>query len=132
MGSTVATEKVEGMTLIEEATAEADQDTVAGKELLAGAETKTEDTRDKNVIHPDFQVQKKEHTYNLRRRGNWWTDYTHINGFQATIIHYALTHLTMKRGLNKFKQKGKKEVTAELEQLHRRDAFRPVRIDNLS
>ena len=38
----------------------------------------------------------------------------------------------MKRGLNKFKQKGEKAVTAELEQIHRRDAFRPVRTENLS
>ena len=47
-------------------------------------------------------------------------DYTHIYGFQATIVHYALTQMSMKRGLNKFKQKSKKVVTAELEQLHRR------------
>ena len=38
----------------------------------------------------------------------------------------------MKRGLKKFKQKGNKVVTAELEQLHRRDAFRPVRIEKLT
>ena len=38
----------------------------------------------------------------------------------------------MKRGLKKFKKKGEKAVTAELEQLHRRDAFRPARTDNLT
>ena len=38
----------------------------------------------------------------------------------------------MKRGLKKFEQKGKKVVTAELEQLHRRDAFRPVITENLT
>ena len=38
----------------------------------------------------------------------------------------------MKRRLKKFKQKFKKAVTAELEQLYRRDAFWPVRTENLS
>ena len=84
------------------------------------------------MINPDFQVPTEEHTYNLRRRGNWRPQYTHRNEFQATIIHYALTHLTMKCGLKKFKQKGKKAVIAELEQLHRRDEFWPVKTDNLS
>ena len=120
LGSTGATNEADGMTL-EEAIVEAERDIAEGKELLAGAETKTEDTRDKNVIHLDFQVPKEEHTYNFRRRGNLRPDYTHGNGFQATIIHYALTHLPMKCGLKKFKQKVKKVVIAELEQLHRRD-----------
>ena len=38
----------------------------------------------------------------------------------------------MKRGLKKFKQKGETAVTAELEQLHRRDAFQPIRAENLT
>ena len=38
----------------------------------------------------------------------------------------------MKRGLKKFKKKGETAVTAELEQLHRRDAFQPVRTENLT
>ena len=75
------------------------------------------------MIHPDLQVPTVQHTYKLRQRRNLRPDYTNRYGFQSTIIHYALTQLLMKRGLNKFKQKGKKMVTAELEQLHRRDAF---------
>ena len=38
----------------------------------------------------------------------------------------------MKHGIKKFKQKGEKAVTAELEQLHRRDTFRPVNIEKLT
>ena len=38
----------------------------------------------------------------------------------------------MKHGLKKFKEKGEKTVTEELEQLHRRDAFQPVRTENLT
>ena len=68
-------------------------------------ESKTEDTRDENVIHPDLQVPKEEHIYNLWKKGNRRPDYTHRYEFQATINHYALTQLSMKRGLNKFKQK---------------------------
>ena len=38
----------------------------------------------------------------------------------------------MNRGLKTFKKKGEKAVTAELEQLHRRDVFWPVITENLS
>ena len=119
------------MALIEEAISEAEQDIAEGTELLTGTEAENEDTWDENVIHPYLQVPKEEHTYNLRRRGNWRPDYTYIYVFQVTIIHHALIQLSMKRGLKKLK-KGKKAVTAELEQLHRRDAFRPVRTEKLS
>ena len=131
-GSTRVNDEANQMAPIEEAIAEAEWGIAEGTELLAGTEAETEDTRDKNVIHPDLHVPAEEHTYILRQRDNWQPGYTHIYGFQATIIHYALTQLSMKRGLNKFKQKGEKVVTAEIEQLHRRDSFRPVRTENLS
>ena len=84
------------------------------------------------MIHPDLQVLAVEHTYNLRRRRNPRTYYTNRYGFQETIIHCDPLQLSMKRGLRKFKQKGEKLVTAELEKLHRRDSFRLVRTYNLS
>ena len=102
-----------------------------GTDLLSGTETETEGARNENVIHPYLQVPTVKRTYNLRQRRNPRPKYTNIYGFQATIIHCALTQLLIKRGLKKFKQKGEKAVTAELEQLHRRDAFRPVRTENL-
>ena len=40
--------------------------------------------------------------------------------------------MSMKRGINKFKQEGEKAVTAELEQLHKRVTFCPARTYNLS
>ena len=58
------------MALIEEAKAEAERDIAEGTELISGTETKTEDTRDKNMIHPDLQVPTVEHTYNLRQIRN--------------------------------------------------------------
>ena len=112
-----ATDKADEMALIEEAIAEEERDIAEGTDLLAGTETKTEDARNKNVIHPDLQVPTVEHTYKLRRRQNPRPDYTNSYGFQAMIIHYSLTELSIKRELNKFKQKGKKVVTAELKQL---------------
>ena len=48
------------------------------------------------------------------------------------IIHYVLTQLSIKRRLKKFKQKGEKLVTPELEQLYRMDTFRPVRTEDIS
>ena len=59
-------------------------------------------------------------------------DYTKRYILQATVIHCALTQLSMKRRLKKFKQKGKILVTVELEQLQRRHAFRPEITDNLT
>ena len=73
-----------------------------------------------------------EHTYNLRQIKHPCPDYTNRYGLQATIIHCALTQLSMKRGLKKFKRKDETTVTTELEQLHRRDAFRSVRTKNLT
>ena len=64
-----------------------------------------------------------EHTYNLRRRRNVRPDYTNRYGVEATIIHCAVTQMSMKRGLKKFKKNGKKAVTEELEQIDTRDAF---------
>ena len=93
------------MALIEKSIAEAEQDIAEGTDILAGTETETEDTR--NVIHPYLQVPTVEHTYNLWRRRNPRPEYTNRYGFQATMIHCALTQLSMKRVLNKFKQKGK-------------------------
>ena len=103
------------MALVEEAIAKAERDLAEGTALLSGTETKTEDTPDKNVIHPYFQVPTVEHTYNLRQKKNLRTECTNIYRLYATIIHCELTQMSMKRGLNKFKQKGEKAVIAELE-----------------
>ena len=100
-GSTGTTDEADKLALIEEAIAEAERDISEGTDLLAGTETGTEDARNENVIHPDLQVPRVKHTYNLRRRKHPRPDYTNRYGFQATIIHCALTQLSMKRGLNK-------------------------------
>ena len=84
------------------------------------------------MIHLDSQLPTVEHTYNLRRRRNPRPDYTDRYLFQSKIIHCALTQLSMKSGLKKFKKKDEKAVTAELEQIHRRDVIMPVRTENLS
>ena len=84
------------------------------------------------MIYPELQLPTMEHNYNLRQISNLRPEYTNRYGFQTTITHCALTQLSMKRGLNKFKQKGEKAVTTELEQLHRRDGLQLVRTENLS
>ena len=101
-----------------------------GTDLLAGTETENEEARNKNLIHQDLQVPTVEHTYNLRRRRNPRPYYTKIYRFQGTRIHCDLTQLSIKRGLKKFRKEGEKLITAELEQLHRRDAFQLVRTEN--
>ena len=121
--STGSTDEAEELELIEDSIAETERDIAEATDLITGTETETEEARNENVIYPALQVPTVKHTYNLRQRKHPRTDYTNRYGFQAKIIHYALTQLSMKHGLKKFKKKGENEVTAELEQLHRRDAF---------
>ena len=52
-GSMGATDEVDEMGLIEEAISEAEWDITQGTDLLARTEIETDDTRDKNVIHPE-------------------------------------------------------------------------------
>ena len=66
-GSTGKNDKADELALIEKAIAEAERDIAEATDLLAGTETKNEEARNENVIHPDLQVPTVEHTYNLRR-----------------------------------------------------------------
>ena len=122
-GSTGKTDKAYKLALIEEAIAEAERDIAEATDLLAGTETENEETQNENVIPPALQVPTVEHTYNLQRRKHTRPYYTDRYGFQATITHCALTQLPIKRGLKKLNKKVETAVTAELEQLHRRDTF---------
>ena len=61
-GSAGSTDKSDELSLIEEVIAEAEQDIAEGTDLLAGTETKTEEARNENVIHPDLQITTVEHT----------------------------------------------------------------------
>ena len=123
LGSTGKNDKADELALIKEAITEAERDITEETDLLAGTETKNEETRNENMLHRALQVPTVEHTSNLRQRKQPRPDYTNRYRFQATKTHCDLTQLSMKRGLNKFKKKGETAVTAELEQLHRRDAF---------
>ena len=102
-----ATDEADKLALIEEAISEAERDIVEATDLLEGTETETEEAQNENVIDPDLQVPTVEHTYNLQQIKNPRPDYTNRYGFQATVIHCALTQLSMKRGITKFKKKAK-------------------------
>ena len=106
-GSTGKNDEADELALIEYAIAEAERDIAEATDLLAGTETENEETKNENVIHPDLHVSTVEHTYNLWRRKHPCPGYKNRYGFQATIVHCALTQLSMKRGLNKFKKKEK-------------------------
>ena len=105
--STEETDKADEMELIEEAIAEAERDMMEATDLLAVTETETEEAQNENVIHPALQVPAVENTYNLLQRKQPRPDCTNRYRFQATIIHCALTQLSMKRGIKKFKKKEK-------------------------
>ena len=107
LGSIVATYKLDKLELIEEAITEAERDIAEATDLLGGTETETEEAQNENVIHPYLQVPTVEHTYYLRRIKHPRPNYKNGYGFQATIIDSALTQLSLKRGLKKFKKKAK-------------------------
>ena len=100
-GSMEATEKSNEIALIKEAIAEAEWDITEGTDLIARTETETEDTSNENVIHPYLQVPTVEHTCKFPRGRNPRPNYANRYIFQATIIYFSLTQLSMKRGLNK-------------------------------
>ena len=68
LGSTGKNDEADELVLIEDTITEAERDIAEATDVLAGTETENEETRNKNVIHPDLQVPTVEHTYNLRRR----------------------------------------------------------------
>ena len=103
-----ATENVDELALIEESIAGEERDIAEGTNLLEGTETETEEAQKENVMHPYLQVPTVEHTYNLWKIRHLHPDCTNRYGFQSTIIHCALTKLSVKRGINKFKKRGKK------------------------
>ena len=106
-GSTGKNDEADELALIEEAIAEAERDIAEATDLLEGTETENDEARNENVIHPSLQVPTVEHAYNLWRRKHPRLDYTNRYGFQATIIHCALTQLSMKCELKKFKKRQK-------------------------
>ena len=50
----------------------------------------------------------------------------------TTVITYAFTQYSLKRGLKKLKGKGKMAVTEYMSQLHTRDIFRPKSAKHLT
>ena len=61
-GSIGSTDEAEELAVIEEAITEVELDIAEATNLLAGTETKTEEERNENVIHPALQVPTVEHT----------------------------------------------------------------------
>ena len=50
----------------------------------------------------------------------------------ASLIHYALTQLSLKQGIKKFGDKGRDAVKKELRQLHDMTVFDPVDANTLT
>jgi len=74
------------------------------------ATTSGEVTQESFLIHPDH----------------------HMDQQHALVCHYTMTQLSMKAGLNRWKQRGETAVTQELEQLHFRDTFQPINHQDLT
>ena len=90
-GRTGKNDKTDKLALIEVDLAEAERDIEEATDVLAGTETENEETGKENLIYPALQVATVENTYNLRQIKYPRPDYTNRYGFQATILHCALT-----------------------------------------
>ena len=64
----------------------------------------------KNVVHPDH----------------------HLDHHYALVTYYTMTQLSLKAGLNRWKQPAEDAVSLELSQLHFRDSFEPIDYKDLS
>ena len=49
-----------------------------------------------------------------------------------SVMHHAMKHVTLKRGLNKFKENGEKAVSKELLQIHTKRTFRHLKAEGLT
>jgi hypothetical protein len=56
----------------------------------------------------------------------------HMDPQYTLISHHIMTQLSMKAGMKRFKDRGEKAITTELQQLHFRDTFEPVDSKHLS
>ena len=64
-----------------------------------------------------------------RLRKNWKRDY--IYRF-ASVMHHAMTQVSLKIGLNQFKEKGENAVSKELLQIHTKSTFIPLKVGYLN
>ena len=95
-----------------------------------GEEGDADDGDAEEVYQANPTLPMKHLRYNLRK--NRTRDYRYRHQHQATIIHYAITQLSLLRGLQKHTQKGERAVVKELKQLHRRRTFRPMHYHKMS
>jgi hypothetical protein len=68
-------------------------------------EEQGEEIPDDEVYHPDTMTPSIQSTYGLRPRRA--RDYSHMH---ANIVHHAMTHYSLNKGLRKFQKEGKKAV----------------------
>ena len=77
------------------------------------------------TYHPNTTTPVNGLLGNLRKRKEKVRDYSYRYGFNAHIVHHAMTQLSFKSGIKRFKKAGKKAAKAEFEKLHMRESFKP-------
>ena len=108
---------------------------------LREANTEPEETelpevaRDAEVLHPSTNNETTGQVYNLhkgkdRKRGRKYS--CHFGEHLVAIVHITLTQLSMKSGLCKYNSKGREEVTKKFVQLHIREAFGPLKAEDMT
>jgi hypothetical protein len=99
---------------------------------LTGDEHRAEEA----IIPPEPEPEGVGRVYGLRPRRR--PDYSHrydsdtYYGVEKTIVHAALTQHMLKKGLEKYQQKGEEAVLKELGQLHNTQSFEPKFVNELS
>ena len=82
---------------------------------------------DKDAYHPSTLTPSVQKTYGLRPKRKRHYSYVH-----QALTQVILTQYSLKKGLEKFKEKGEQAVRDELQQLHDKDVFKPVASSELS
>jgi hypothetical protein len=81
------------------------------------------------VYHPASMTPSIQRLHGLRQRKP--RDYSHMHS-HATVMHYAMTQYSLKKGLKKIQNLGEAAVSKELKQLHMRETFAPQHISDLT
>ena len=91
----------------------------------------TTEIDDIDVYHPDSltpaqqQVLRRGSPVQTRSRSRAIVD-------EATLIHYALTQMTLRQGIKKHGERAKDAMQVELKQLHERNVLCPVEANTLT
>jgi hypothetical protein len=95
----------------------------------SGIETRHDEIPEDKVYHDDSMTPSVQRIYGPMPRNP--RGYIHMYA-HATVMHHAMTHYSLRKGLKKFRKVGEDAISKELKQRHTRDTFMPQYSKTLS